>query len=207
MAVWRNPQVHGLAVRAKADRRGYAIMLMLIAFACFTALDSAAKWLVTTGMSPWAAVFARYSVHLFIVAMLILPGQGTHALDSKAPVRETLRALLLLGSTICNFMAVQYLPLTLTSTIFFAIPIFVCVLSIPLLGEVVRARRWIAIGIGFVGILIVTRPWTAEFHWAMSLSICAPNPRLLAIGSAWNYPRKIDASCGSRPALLTDLWL
>lgn len=173
MAVWRNPQVHGTTIAQQEDRRGLAIMMMLIAFACFTLLDSSAKWLVTTGMSPWAAVFARYAVHLAIVAMLIVPSQGTHSLDSKAPVRETLRALLLLASTICNFMAVQYLPLTLTSTIFFSIPIFVCVLSIPLLGETVRARRWIAIGVGFVGILIVTRPWAATFHWAMAFAVTA----------------------------------
>ena len=173
MAVWRNPQVHGTTVKPRADRKTYAIGLMMIAFLCFTALDSSAKWLMTTGMSPWAAVFARYAVHLLVVAMLILPQQGVHVLASKAPVRETIRAALLLGSTICNFIAVQYLPLTLTSTIFFAIPIFVCVLSIPLLGETVRLRRWIAIAIGFVDILVVTRPWTADFHWAMSLSIMA----------------------------------
>ena len=39
----------------------------------------------------------------------------------------------------------KYLPLTLTSTIFFTIPIFVCLLSIPFLGETIRARRWAAI--------------------------------------------------------------
>ena len=46
----------------------------------------------------------------------------------------------------------------MTATIYFATPIFVCILSIPILGERVRARRWAAIGVGFVGILIVTRP-------------------------------------------------
>lgn len=173
MAVWRNPQVHGTTIAQQEDRRGLAILMMLVAFACFTLLDSSAKWLVTTGMSPWAAVFSRYAVHLAIVAVLIVPSQGTRSLNSKAPVRETLRAVLLLASTICNFTAVQYLPLTLTSTIFFAIPIFVCVLSIPLLGETVRARRWIAIGVGFIGILIVTRPWAATFHWAMIFALTA----------------------------------
>lgn len=173
MAVWRNPQVHETRVTPRADRRGYAILLMLLAFACFTGLDSSAKWLMTTGMSPWAAVFARYAVHLAVVAMLILPQQGSRALASKAPLQETLRAALLLASTVCNFTAVQFLPLTLTATIFFSIPIFVCVLSIPILGETVRLRRWIAIGIGFIGILVVTRPWTADFHWAVILSVGA----------------------------------
>lgn len=171
MAVWRNPQVH--SAEATADRRGLAIGMMLLAFVCFTGLDSSAKWLVTTGMSPWAAVFARYAVHLVIVAALILPARGTRSLSSKAPVTETLRAALLLASTMCNFIGVTYLPLTLTSTIFFAIPIFVTVLSIPILGEQVGWRRWAAVAVGFAGILLVTRPWTAEFHWAMVLSLTA----------------------------------
>jgi drug/metabolite transporter (DMT)-like permease len=172
MAVWRNPQVHA-GPAPQEDRRGLAIGMMLLAFACFTMLDSSAKWLVTTGMSPWAAVFARYAVHLAIVAALILPGQGIHSLASKAPVTETLRAALLLTSTMCNFVAVTYLPLTLTATIFFTIPIFVTVLSIPILGEQVGWRRWMAVGVGFAGILLVTRPWTADFHWAMTLSVTA----------------------------------
>lgn len=174
MAVWRNPQVHGLAVAAKADRRGLAVLMMLVAFACFTALDSSAKWLVTTAdMSPWSAVFARYAVHLVIVAAILLPEKGLGSLSSHAPGLETIRAGFLLTSTMCNFVAVQFLPLTLTATIFFTIPIFVTVLSIPLLGETVGWRRWAAIGVGFCGILIVTRPWSIGFHWAMLVSLGA----------------------------------
>ena len=173
MAVWRNPQVHAVAAKPVEDRRGLAIAMMLFAFACFTALDSSAKWLVTTGFSPWAAVFARYAVHLAIVAILILPSQGLHSLDSKAPWKETFRALLLLASTMCNFTAVSYLPLTLTATIFFTMPIFVTILSIPILGEQVGWRRWAAIGVGFFGILIVTRPWTGDVHWAIVFALGA----------------------------------
>ncbi len=173
MATWRNPAVHAATVQTKEDRRGFAVLLMLLAFACFTGLDSSAKLLVTSGMSPWAGVFARYAVHLVIVACLILPLAGFAALSSRLPGTEVLRALFLLGSTLCNFTAVQFLPLTLTATIFFTIPIFVTMLSIPLLGERVGWRRWAAIAVGFAGILIVTRPWTGAFHWAMIAALGA----------------------------------
>lgn len=173
MPVWRNPQVHAIGAAPREDRRGLAIGMMLLAFACFTCLDSSAKWLVTGGMSPWAAVFARYAVHLAIVAALIVPEQGLNSLASRSPSRETLRAALLLGSTMCNFTAVQFLPLTLTATIMFTTPIFVTLLSIPILGEAVGWRRWSAIGVGFIGILIVTRPWTGDFHWAMTAALAA----------------------------------
>ena len=119
--------------------------MMLVAFACFTALDNSAKWLVTTGMSPWAAVFARYAVHLAIVAALILPARGVHALKNQTPLHKTFQTTLLLSTTIYNFITIQYLPLTLTSTIFFSIPIFIYILSIPILNETVRLRRWIGL--------------------------------------------------------------
>lgn len=173
MAAWRNPQVHA-GTAPREDRRSLAVVMMLVAFLCFTALDSSAKWLVTDGgMSTWAAVFARYTVHLVIVAMIIVPKQGLQSLSSKAPGAETLRAGFLLFATMMNFIAVSHLPLTLTATIFFTMPIFVTILSIPLLGEQVGWRRWAAIAVGFVGIIIVTRPWTASFHWAMLASLAA----------------------------------
>ncbi|MEM9059268.1 MAG: DMT family transporter [Pseudomonadota bacterium] len=173
MAGWRYPGVHAVTTKPREDRRGLAIGLMMLAFACFTVLDTSAKLLVTEGMSPLMAAFARYAVHLGIVAALILPTQGTESLRSAAPGPEIIRGLCLGGSTILNFFAVRYLPLTLTSTIFFMIPIFICALSIPLLGEKVGVRRWSAIAVGFCGILVVTRPWAGDFHWAMLISLGA----------------------------------
>jgi drug/metabolite transporter (DMT)-like permease len=172
VATWRFPAAH-VAAPAREDRTGLAIGMMLMAYAAFTCLDSSAKWLVTSGMSPWTAVCARYAVHLAIVAALVLPVQGRRSLASRKPGLEVLRACLLLGSTLMNFVAVKYLPLTLTATIMFAMPIFVTVLSIPLLGEAVGARRWAAVLVGFCGILIVMQPWGGAFHWAMLSSLGA----------------------------------
>ena len=80
---------------------------------------------------------------------------------------------MLLGSTLLNFVAVFYLPLTITSALMFSAPLWICLLSIPLLGEEVGWRRWVAMLVGFGGILIVARPWTGELHWAVVLSLGA----------------------------------
>jgi drug/metabolite transporter (DMT)-like permease len=72
-----------------------------------------------------------------------------------------------------NFWALSYLPLATTASIFFTSPLWVCLLSIPMLGERVGPRRWLAIGIGFLGILVVTRPLSGTAHWAMGLSMMA----------------------------------
>jgi drug/metabolite transporter (DMT)-like permease len=153
------------------DRRLLAIGLMLLAFLTFTGIDTSAKWLVQAGLPPTEVVFVRYLTHLAFAAALILPREGLGLFRSRAPGLELARGALLVGSTFCNFFALQYLPLTVTVSIFFAAPLLVCALSIPVLGEKVGLRRWSAIGAGLVGVLIVTRPWGASFHWAMGLSV------------------------------------
>ncbi len=82
-----------------------------------------------------------------------------------------LRGALLMGSTVFNFFAVRWLPLTLTSTILFSAPIFICLLSWPLLGERVGIYRWSAIMLGFAGVAIAVRPFDEAFHWAVFLSL------------------------------------
>lgn len=155
------------------DRRLAGIGLMLLAFLCFTGIDSSAKWLVQAGLPPREVVFLRFAVHLAIALALILPRDGLRLFHTSAPRLELVRGLFLTGSTFFNFFALRYLPLTVTVSIFFAAPLAICALSMPLLGEKVGIRRWSAIGVGFLGVLIVTRPWSASFHWAMGLSLCS----------------------------------
>ena len=162
-----------MATAPREERRLAAILLMLTAFLVFTGIDTSAKWLVQSGLPATEVVFVRFAVHLAIATALILPSQGLGLLRSQAPGLELLRGLFLVGSTFFNFFALKYLALTVTVAIFFAAPLAICALSVPLLGEKVGLRRWSAIGVGFLGVLIVTRPWSAEFHWAMGLSLCA----------------------------------
>lgn len=161
------------------DRRFAGIALILIAVLLFTGIDSCAKWLVLTGLPPMVVVFTRYAVHMLFVAVIFLPRRRQRLFASANWKLELARSLVLLISTVCNFNAVQYLPLTLTSAIFFTVPLWVCALSIPLLGEKVGIRRWAAIIIGFCGALIATQPWSADFHWAVIFSVGA------AVGTAF----------------------
>jgi drug/metabolite transporter (DMT)-like permease len=76
-----------------------------------------------------------------------------------------------MGSTIFNFLAITFLPLTVTASISFTMPLILCALSIPLLGETVGWRRWLAICVGFLGVLVIVQPGTAAFHPAVFLSL------------------------------------
>jgi drug/metabolite transporter (DMT)-like permease len=114
----------------------------------------------------------RYAVHLGIVGAIGVAGRERLWVTANLGA-VSLRAVVLLGSTILNFIAVIYLPLTITSALMFSAPLWICLLSIPLLGEQVGWRRWVAMLVGFAGILIVARPWTGQLHWAVGLSLGA----------------------------------
>ncbi len=162
----------GLTIKANEDRVMNGILLMLGAYLFFAFIDVSAKWLALAGLSALQLSFMRYLGHFLISLFMIGKGGiSVSRFSSDRMLLVLLRAFLLMGSTILNFSAVAYLPLTLTSTILFSAPIIICALSWPLLGERVGIWRWSAIMIGFIGILIAIRPFDASFHWAVFLSL------------------------------------
>ena len=146
------------------------ILLMVTSMVVFTLLDATAKHLVET-LPPAVAVFGRYAVAFFLSLAVIMRKGGPQLLVTSHPLLQVLRGVLLMGATILNFIAVMYLQLAQTAAIFFTIPLWVCALSMPLLGEKVGLRRWIAVAVGFMGVLVIMRPGTDSFHWAMLLSV------------------------------------
>lgn len=160
-------------VQGHQDRRLFAIGLGLVTYIFFTLCDTCAKWMAVSGMPPLQVAFGRYALQFAFMAGLALPHSGFAALKTKRPVLQVVRALGLLGMTAFNFFALAYLPLTLTSSITFGMPLLITALSVPLLGEHVGWRRWVAILVGFIGILIVVQPWDASFHWAVILSLAS----------------------------------
>jgi drug/metabolite transporter (DMT)-like permease len=164
-------------IKPVEDRRLLGIALMISALFCYTLIDSCAKLMVQAGMPAMEVVFIRYAGQFILVLALFLPRERRNLVRTRNLKLEVGRGIFLLGSTICNFIAVVFLPLTITSAISFTMPLIICVLSIPLLGETVGWRRWLAIGVGFLGVMIIVRPGTEAFHPAVLLSfgtaICA----------------------------------
>jgi drug/metabolite transporter (DMT)-like permease len=148
------------------------ILLMCLAMIVFTTLDTQAKYLTQDFPGP-AAVFFRYGVNLLIAIGIMLWSGTLSAFGTGHPSLQILRGLLLMGSTFLNFAAMRHLQLAQTAAIFFTIPLFVCILSVPVLGEQVGWRRWLAVLVGFAGVLVIMRPGSQQFHWAMLLSLGA----------------------------------
>jgi drug/metabolite transporter (DMT)-like permease len=148
------------------------IALMCGAVACFSLLDTTAKYL-NLYMATLQIVWARYTGAFLFPLIVSNPWNRPGLLRTGQPALQIGRSFLLLGSTMCNFLALRYLQLDEAIAIIFSTPCLVAALSGPLLGEWVRWRRWTAIGVGFLGVLVVARPGTGAFQPAALLSLAA----------------------------------
>jgi drug/metabolite transporter (DMT)-like permease len=148
------------------------IALMCGAVACFALLDTTAKYL-NLYMSALQVAWARYTGAFLFPFIVSNPWTRPGLTRTNRPVLQLARSVLLLGSTLCNFAALRYLQLDEAIALIFSTPFFVAALSGPMLGEWVRWRRWSAIAVGFLGVVVVARPGAASFHPAALLSLSA----------------------------------
>src|SRR5258707_3286498 len=149
------------------------IALMCGAVACFALLDTTAKYL-NLYMSTLQVVWARYTGAFLFPFIISNPWTRPGLTRTKRSVLQLARSVLLLASTLCNFAALRYLQLDEAIALIFSTPFFVAALSGPMLGEWVRWRRWSAIAVGFIGVLLVSRPGPARFQPGAPFSLYAP---------------------------------
>lgn len=148
------------------------ICLVLVAYSWFSFVDASAKWLVILGYPVIQLAFMRYAAHFVISGVRIVRnGLSWECFYTRHPGLVVLRGVCILFATICNFLALKYIPLTLTSTILFSAPIIVCLLSGAVLNEAVGKWRWLAVVLGFAGVVIAIRPFNDDFHWAALISL------------------------------------
>jgi drug/metabolite transporter (DMT)-like permease len=159
-----------------ARNRLIGIGLVSLCYVLFSLIDTSAKWLVTA-MPVFMVVWLRFVTHAVFASALLLPVRGRALVRTKHLKWHLLRALMFMLMTGMNFWALQYLQLTVTTSIFFTVPIIIALVSAWRFGERLDRGRWLAILGGFSGVLVIVHPWSAEFHPAM----------LLAIGNAFLY--------------------
>ena len=136
----------------------------------FAVLDSSAKWLVQV-FPVWQVVWMRFLVHTVLTAAVFAPRIGHQLYRVKHPRLQLLRGSMLAVMTVLNFFALQYLQLAETGAIQFSVPILIALISVWWLGEQQSVSRWVAIAVGFVGVLVIIRPGSHGFHPAIFLSL------------------------------------
>jgi drug/metabolite transporter (DMT)-like permease len=164
------------AAGGSTDRPVLGIALMLGGIAGFSVMDAIIKWL--TADYPVAEVVALRSwFGLPLLCVFALYQEGLKGLRTHRPLVHIGRYLLVLALSFSFFWALSQMKLVDAIAITFAAPIFITALSVPLLKEAVGLHRWVAIGIGFSGVLIMLRPGMGVFQWAA----------VVVIGSALVY--------------------
>jgi drug/metabolite transporter (DMT)-like permease len=153
-----------------------AILFMMVMVVCFSILETTAKYLSRSYPVPML-VWCRYAVHTLLMVILLAPRMGIRLIRTGQPGGQFFRAALLMGSTLFNFSALSFLPMAEVKAISFVSPLLVTLLAVGLLREHVSWPRWIAVGVGFCGVLFIVRPGSAMLQW----------PALFALGSASCY--------------------
>lgn len=167
------------------------------ALVCFACLDASGKWL-SRHVPVWEVVWARYLGATILVLLFVNPWTTPRMFHTRRPVLQTIRSLLLFGSTVLNFLALRKLQLAETMTIQFALPLLVSLLAGPILGEWIGPKRLAAICVGFVGVLVVLRPGTGSIDPAASYCVAG-----LFCYAFYNIlTRKVAASDSSRTTTL-----
>jgi drug/metabolite transporter (DMT)-like permease len=133
-----------------------AILLVVASVALFSVSDVLAK-LLRQSLPATEIAWLRYVA--FAALAVVLAGRGRFAgLRPRRPGLQLLRGLFLLGSAVFFITGLAYLPVAEATAIVFVSPTFITALSVVLLGEVVGIRRWTAVLVGFLGVLVVIRP-------------------------------------------------
>jgi len=147
-----------------------AVLYMLYTVIFFAVLETTGKYLSRFYPVP-EVVWARYTVHLLLMLVVLAPRLRLRLVTTARPIDQILRATLLLGSTLCNFAALSFLPLAEVKAISFVSPLLVAIFAVWLLREHVSWDKWLAVIVGFLGVLFIVRPGSAMLTWASALAL------------------------------------
>lgn len=146
------------------------VFMMLAGMFLFASNDALGKWLVSS-YSVGQVLLIRSLAAFVILLPFILRFGWRQLVRLDRPGIQALRVVLATAEVFCFYYAVRYMPLADTMTFWLASPIYVALLAPFFLGETIGALRWVAILLGFVGVVLVLAPAGGLFGWASVVAI------------------------------------
>jgi len=137
---------------------------------------------LSSGYPLHQLVFVRSVIGITISLIIVQFEGGFGILRTDKPFLHLLRGLLVVLSNMTFFAALAVIPLGDATALFFVAPLFITVLSIPILGEKVGTRRLSAVIIGFIGVLVMMQPWDSEQMSLSNITIM-----MLPVAAAFTY--------------------
>lgn len=151
------------------------IAFMSVAALLYSGFDAITKWLVAD-FSPFQILFFR-AVFAFLPWAMWVARENAPARIAVTPQpgMQVLRGLLAFAAVTCFALAFRVLPLAVAVAIAYSAPLYTTALARPLLGERVGLTRWLVVGFGFIGVLVITRPGDGALQpgvaWALAGSL------------------------------------
>ena len=147
-------------------------VMALLAFGIFATHDVFVKTLGAI-YSPIQIVFFSVLFSFPLATVMLMRDSKPGTLLPRHPWWLALRTLASVMTAVSAFYAFTVLPLAQTYAILFAAPLLITILAIPVLGEVVRLRRWLAVIVGLAGVMVVLRPGTTELSLGHAAALTA----------------------------------
>lgn len=168
-------------------------LLMVAAMLAMTMMDATAKALQQSGLHPLQVVWARFTSQT-VIAFLVLSPKLHILLRTRYPVMQFVRSVFLFGATMCFFFSLGLMGIASATAVFEIAPLLITILAFLVLREQVGVRRWIGVGVGLCGSLLIIRPGSDVFSVVTLLPVAgaffygcfAISTRFLGRGeSAW----------------------
>lgn len=158
---------HGLPDHPLAGR---GILMALLATVAYAVVDTLSKYQARE-YPVMMIVWARYCVPLVLLLAVFLPRRGTAMLRTAFPRVQLIRGVLLTAGTVFIVFAYRVMPIAEAQAISFIHPVLLTLLAVLFLGERVSPLGWIAVLLGFSGVLIIVRPGGGLFTPASFLPL------------------------------------
>ena len=179
------------------------VFWVTVAMACFAALNALAKYAILQGLDSLQVIFFR-NFFCFFLMLPLLHWRGPSLATSKQLHLYGVRIGLAFMSMMAFFTALPLITLGELTAMSFLAPLFATVFAVFWLGEVVRARRWTALAIGFIGALIILRPGFGEFGLGQMLALVSA----LTAGIVGPLLKQLTAQDDAdKIVFITNMWL
>ncbi len=149
-----------------------AVLYALLAFAIFSTHDVVVKYL-SVSLSAFQIVFFSSLLSFPLLTLMMVQDKTLDGLRPKYPGWTILRSLIIPIIPTGAFYAFSVLPLAQAYALFFAAPLLITLLSIPVLKERVGLHRLLAVAVGFLGVVVVLRPGATELSWGHAAALLA----------------------------------
>lgn len=146
------------------------MVAMLVASGAFAFMDTGLKLLTVHYSAAQVAALRGWSALPVVFVWALIAGGAAQLWRIRWPL-HLLRGVLGVGMMVSFAYALKTLSLARAYSLFFIAPLLIALLSTVMLGERVRRPQWLAIGVGFIGVLIVLKPETSGFGWLGSLAV------------------------------------